>query len=37
MGGGGHQTRSAGQLKDRAVEEAELILQKAIDEYYENN
>lgn len=37
MGGGGHQTMSACQLKDIAVDEAELILQKAIDEYYENN
>lgn len=37
MGGGGHQTMSACQLKDVTLEKAEELLEKAIDNYYENN
>ena len=36
LGGGGHQTMSACQLKDVSVEEAEVILKNAIDKYIEN-
>lgn len=36
LGGGGHQTMSACQLKDVSLEEAQNILEKAIDNYYEN-
>ncbi len=37
MGGGGHQTMSACQLKDVSLEQAQEMLEKAIDNYYENN
>ena len=37
MGGGGHQTMSACQLKDVTLEQAQEQLEKAIDNYYENN
>ncbi|MBQ7005281.1 MAG: DHH family phosphoesterase [Clostridia bacterium] len=37
MGGGGHQTMSACQLNDIASDEAVAMLEKAIDEFYENN
>ncbi len=36
LGGGGHQTMSACQLKDISLEEAQNLLEKAIDNYYEN-
>ena len=36
LGGGGHQTMSACQLKDVSYEEATEMLRKAIDEYYSN-
>ncbi len=36
LGGGGHQTMSACQLGDISFTEAEEILKKAIDEYYDN-
>mgnify|MGYP002514810966 CR=1 FL=1 len=37
LGGGGHQTMSACQLKDVSLEEATELLEKAIDNYYENS
>ncbi len=37
MGGGGHQTMSACQLKEKSLQNAEIELKKAIDEYFENN
>lgn len=37
MGGGGHQTMSACQLKDITLQEAENELKKAIDEFLDNN
>ena len=37
LGGGGHQTMSACQLKDVSLEEAAELLKKAIDNYYENS
>lgn len=37
MGGGGHQTMSACQLDNVSLEEAQDLLEKAIDNYYENN
>lgn len=37
MGGGGHQTMSACQLENITAEQAKEMLEKAIDEYYENN
>ena len=37
LGGGGHQTMSACQLEDISLEEAQTMLEKAIDTYYENN
>ena len=37
MGGGGHQTMSACQLKEISLEEAQTLLEKAIDNYYDNN
>ena len=37
LGGGGHQTMSACQLKDVSLEEATVLLEKAIDNYYENS
>ena len=36
LGGGGHQTMSACQLGDISFTDAELILKKAIDDYYDN-
>ncbi len=36
LGGGGHQTMSACQLKDKSVTEAESILKNAIDEFFNN-
>lgn len=36
MGGGGHQTMSACQLNDTTVQEAEIMLQNAIDSYLNN-
>ncbi len=36
LGGGGHQTMSACQLKDKSIYEAESMLKKAIDEFYNN-
>lgn len=37
MGGGGHQTMSACQLQNVSLEEAQLQLQKAVDDFIENN
>ena len=37
MGGGGHQTMSACQLNDVTLEQAQKLLEGAIDNYYENN
>ena len=36
LGGGGHQTMSACQIKDAGFDEAAEMLRKAIDEYYSN-
>ncbi|MBR6568405.1 MAG: DHH family phosphoesterase [Clostridia bacterium] len=36
LGGGGHQTMSACQLGDISFTDAEMILKKAIDDYYDN-
>lgn len=36
LGGGGHQTMAAVQLADTELHEAEKMLKKAIDDYYEN-
>ena len=36
LGGGGHQTMSACQIKDAGFDEAAEMLKKAIDEYYSN-
>jgi len=37
LGGGGHQTMSACQLKDINLEDAQRLLEKAIDNFYENS
>ncbi len=37
MGGGGHQTMSACQLQDVTLEQAHQMLEKAIDDFIENN
>ena len=37
MGGGGHQTMSACQLQNVSREQAEQMLEKAIDDFIENN
>ena len=36
LGGGGHQTMAAAQLANTDLSEAQQMLKKAIDEYYEN-
>ncbi|MCD7774222.1 MAG: DHH family phosphoesterase [Clostridiales bacterium] len=37
LGGGGHQTMAAAQFKDTSVDEAEKLLQKAVDDFLERN
>ena len=37
MGGGGHQTMSACQLNDITADDAVKMLEKAIDDFYDNN
>ena len=37
LGGGGHQTMAATQLRDLTLPEAEKMLQTAIDAYFEEN